>query len=75
MNDKRRKRLREAVKMLDHAWSIVELAQEEEEDGMDNMPENLQSSERYEKMEEAADALSDAMEKIGEAIEQIRAAI
>ena len=50
MNDKRRKRLREAVKMLDHAWSIVELAQEEEEDGMDNMPENLQGSERYEKM-------------------------
>ena len=39
------------------------------------MPENLQGSERYEKMEEAADALSDAMEKIGEAMEQIRVAI
>lgn len=42
---------------------------------MDNCPENLQGSERYEKMEDAVDNLNDALEKLEEAKEYIEAAI
>ena len=38
---------------------------------LDNMPENLQSSERYEKMEAAIDSLEAAIESIDSAKESI----
>lgn len=45
-----------------------------EEDALDNMPENLQGSERYEKIEAAVDLLNDASECIDAAIEKINEA-
>jgi len=59
--------------MLSDVASIVEVICDKEEDCIDNYPENLQGTERYEKMEDAVDNLNEALEKIGEAEECIRA--
>ena len=50
MNYQRRKRLRVACSLLEEASSIVEDVRDEEQDSLDNMPENLQDSERAERM-------------------------
>lgn len=41
----------------------------------DNIPENMQESERYEKADEACDNLSSAVDSLEEAISSIEAAI
>lgn len=48
---------------------------DKETDCLDNYPENLQSTDRYGRMEDAVDSLNDALEKIGEAKEHIQNAI
>lgn len=75
MKEKRRAALRDALKMLNAASEIVERACDEEQDAADNYPENLQATERFEKMEDAVDNLSEAAEKIDEAKEYIGLAI
>ena len=42
---------------------------------MDNYPENLQGTERFERTELAVDSLNDALEKLEEAKEHIETAI
>lgn len=74
MNDKRRARLRDALKALNDAHAIVDTVCDQEQDCMDNYPENLQDTEKYERMEDAVDNLDEAMEKIDEAAERIRSA-
>lgn len=64
MNKKRRCLLKTAKPLLDQAASIIELAMEQESDCVDNMPESLQDSEQYEKMELAIDNLQAALEHI-----------
>ena len=44
---------------------------EEEEDCLENMPENLQASEKYERMEDAISKLESAIEHIDNAQEDI----
>ena len=75
MDNKRRSRLREAIGMLSNATTVVEAVCDKEQDCMDNCPENLQGSERYERMEDAVDNLNDALERLEEAKEYIEAAI
>lgn len=75
MNDKRRGRLRNALRTLELVRSAVESAADEEKDGVDNCPENLQGSDRFERMEEAADHLEDAVGSLDEAADHIREAI
>ena len=74
MDAKRRGRLRDALKMLMSVAAIVEVVCDKE-DCMDNYPENLQSTERFEDMEAAVDNLNDALEKIEDAKGHIEAAI
>lgn len=71
MNKQRRARLSEAHSLLGRAVSIVERAKDEEQDSFDNLPENLQSSERGEIMEEAIDELQTAIDSINDAMEHI----
>ena len=52
MNKARRKALDEVISKIEEAKELLENLQAEEEEYRDNMPENLQGSERY----EAADA-------------------
>ena len=61
--------------MLSNAASVVERVCDKEQDCGDNYPENLQSTERFEKMEDALDSLNDALEKIDDAKSHIQSAI
>ena len=61
--------------MLSNVTTTVESGCDKEQDCMDNCPENLQGSERFERMEDAVDNLNDALEKLEEAKEHIEAAI
>lgn len=74
MNNKRRARLREATGLLRTASDIVSSAMDDEEEYADNMPENMQDGEKYDKAYEVAEMLSDADDLIGEAIDKIREA-
>lgn len=69
MNANRRKNLDEILNRIDElarmAESIredVEMVLEEEQDAFDNLPESLQDSERGERMQEAIDALENALD-------------
>lgn len=75
MNDKRRGRLKDALKMLSSAASIVDEVCNGEQDCLDNYPENLQNTERFEQMETAVDSLNDALERIDDAKEHIQSVI
>lgn len=75
LNRERRDRLRDAMKMLSNVSSIVERVCDEEQDCMDNYPENLQGTDRFERMEAAVDSLNDALEKIDEAKDCIQSAV
>lgn len=75
MNKKRRELLKSARPFLTQAASIIERAAEQESDCMDNMPENLQDTDRYEKMEKAVENLEAALEHIENAQDCISEAI
>ncbi len=75
MNENRRGRLKDALKLLSGAASIVEAVCDKEQDCVDNYPENLQGTERFEHMEAAVDSLNDALEKIDDAKGYIESAI
>lgn len=75
MNNTRRKSLKSAVDLLNRASEIVSNAHNQEEDCLDNMPENMQASERYENMENAVDCLEDAESSIDDAISKIEEAM
>lgn len=62
------------MSLLSSASDIVSDASSEEEEYADNMPENMQDGEKYDKAYEVAEMLSDADDLIGEAIDKIREA-
>lgn len=71
MNNKKRESLKDAKMYLERASNIVSRVLDDEQDCLDNMPENLQASERYERMEAAIDKLEEAIEQIDGAKENI----
>ena len=75
MNATRRNTLKKAIELLQNALDIVEAAQSEEQYCLDNIPENLQDSDRASAMEEAIDNLQSAMDCIEEAKENINDAM
>ena len=75
MNAKKREKLREVVSNLDRIAIIVESVYDNEEDCLSNYPENLQETEQYEKMEDAVDALWEALCNIEDAKDGIESAI
>ena len=74
MNKIRRKNLQAIIDQLEELKGSLEDLQTEEE-YRDNIPENMQESERYEKADEACDNLSSAVDSLKEAISSIEAAI
>ena len=64
MNDKRRKKLSGADSHLEAALLIASAVLDEETDCLNNMPENLEGSERYEKIEDAVSKLEDLVQGI-----------
>lgn len=73
MNKGRRKELQELYDIISEAKDRLEMLHDEEE-YKDNMPENLQSSEHYEKAEAAVDALDSAVSSLEEALDYIEEA-
>lgn len=71
MNNKRREKLRRAIEYIGKASDIIEQVIDEEQDSMDNVPENLQMSDRYESMEIIIDSLEDVVTCIDEAKDKV----
>ncbi len=67
MNKKKRIQLKEAEVLLARAMSIVEEVKDDEQMCIDNIPENLQESERYTMMENCIDNLDEALDCISQA--------
>ena len=74
MNAVRRKRIDEIINQLEELRSELEYVMDEETEARDNMPENLQYTDRYQAMDEACDNLDSALSSIEEAMEYAEAA-
>ena len=74
MNKARRKALDEVISKIEEAKELLENLQAEEDEYRDNMPENLQGSERYEAADAAVDNMSSAVDALDEAISSIESA-
>lgn len=66
MNKIRRKNLQAIIDQLEELKGSLEDLQAEEEEYRDNMPENLQGSERYERADTACDGLEEAVSGLEE---------
>jgi len=69
MNKQKREKLKGVRNLLSSASNIISQVLEDEQDCLDNMPENLQYSDRYESMEAAISKLEDAIDNIERADE------
>lgn len=67
MNKARRKKLGKAISLVEDALDIVAAARDDEQDYIDNLPENLQQSEKGEAAQEAEDNLNSAHDSLEEA--------
>lgn len=74
MNNFRRTEIKRIINALEELKEDIDSLADEEQEYVDNFPENLQSSARYEAAEEAlsnlndaADYLDDVMDYLGEA--------
>jgi hypothetical protein len=74
MNNTRRKALSEISRTIFEAKAGLVIIAGDEGEYRDNMPENLQSSERYAKADEAYDVLCEAIGYLEDAIECIAVA-
>lgn len=74
MNKVRRKELQELYDIISEAKDRLEMLHDEEEEYKDNIPENLQGSERYEIAEAAVDALDSAVSSLEETLDYIEEA-
>lgn len=75
MNKQRRKLLQEQLDKLEEIREQIEFLKDEEQEYVDNMPDNLQGSERHESAEAMVSNLEEAVSNIEEAISQITEAI
>lgn len=75
MNKIRRKNLQRIIDQLEELKGSLEDLQAEEEECRDNIPENMQEGERYEKADEACGNISEAVDNLEEVISCIEAAI
>lgn len=74
MNNARRKELNEALELIYQAQDIINSCKDDEEMYRDNMPENLQGSEKYERADEVIDALQEAVDGLDEVIGKVEEA-
>lgn len=75
MNKIRRKALQEIHDKLTDLSAELEALKDEEDEYRENMPENLQGSERYEQSESASYSIDEAMENITTACDCIESAM
>ena len=75
MNKERRKTRQEISEQLESLKSDLASVQSDEEEYRDNIPENMQSGERYERAEAACDSLAEAVSQLEDAISSIETAM
>lgn len=71
MNKARKKRLKDALDLLQQANEIIATVADEEDAAFDNMPEAFQESERGQYMEDCIGWMDDAMSSIDDAKMQL----
>lgn len=71
MNKTQRKNIERLFDRLSEINEELEYIKNEEEEKMDNLPENLQNSVKYEEFETAVKALDDALSSITEACDRL----
>lgn len=71
MNKERRARLRLAKNKLSEILEEIESILSDEDEMRDNMPENLQNSDRYEESERCSEAMEATVGHIEDAIDSI----
>ena len=74
MNKIRRKKIQQILEKVEELLSEIEDVKGEEEEYRDNIPENLQSSMRYELAEDACNALENAYCSLDDARDQLEEA-
>lgn len=74
MNNVRRKKLASIQEQLEELKDSLEEVLTEEEEGRDNLPENLLGSERWNKADAACNQLQEAIDEIESALTCIEAA-
>ncbi len=74
MNNQRRKQIDKVINILNSANELIENIRCDEEEYMENIPENLQGSERYSAAEDACSHLEDAFSWVESAIEDLESA-
>jgi len=75
MNNKKRALLQQALELRDKMCDIISGVLDEEQECLNNMPENLQISEKYERMEAVIELLEESLEQLDNAEETIVAAM
>ena len=75
MNKLRRKTLQRIFDQLSNLREEIEAVKEEEDESRENMPENLQGSERYEQSETASSNMDKAMEYISSACDSLESVL
>ena len=71
MNKDRRLRIRSVIDVIQECADTVSSIRDEEEMAMDGLPENLQYSDRYTAMEDAAGYLESAESALEEAVQNL----
>jgi hypothetical protein len=71
VNKKRKTEVTRIIGNLRQSLEDLEGVQGDEESALDNIPENLQGSQRYEDTEEALERIDDAVSSVQDAIENL----
>lgn len=71
VNRKKRDQLGQAKEFLGKAKGLVEDVRNQEQESLDNLPDNLQDTERAGLMEDAIDSLESAMDDIDSAVKNL----
>lgn len=74
MNKERRKNIINTIEKLQEINETISIILEEEEIYRDNMPENLQNSEKYEKADQACDNLQECIDELESIIDMLEVA-
>ncbi len=75
MNKQNRKDIEKLIDKLDEVKTEIEFMQEDEESKYDNLPEGIQDSEKGDAMQEAIEYLGYAVDSIDEAIDNLQTVV
>ena len=72
MNKEQRKLLEKLASHIEDVIADLEMVRDEEQEKVDNAPENLQYSARYEQMQDIADTIQMVIDELDNAVDELR---